>query len=101
MESDEIIEIGIDAEERLYVKPSIAKFPMMYREAIEVHWNESGGYLYGAQPRKWSYIDWYKHIVSGASMQGFELRQTNKMRWVNIPAELQKQIMAQENASST
>lgn len=37
MKEDTIQEIGIDAEERLYVKLSSSKFPMMYREAIGVH----------------------------------------------------------------
>ncbi|MFT6791170.1 MAG: hypothetical protein ACJA04_000370 [Cellvibrionaceae bacterium] len=60
---DEIKEIGIDEEQRLYVKPLSAKFPMMYREAIEVNWNQNTLALYGGIPRQWSHLDWYKQII--------------------------------------
>jgi hypothetical protein len=57
MEIDNILEIGIDDEGRLYVKPTTTKFPMMYREAIEVHWDSNGDFLYSPKPRNWSYLD--------------------------------------------
>ncbi|NII82752.1 hypothetical protein FHT21_001797 [Pedobacter sp. SG908] len=36
MKIDQISEIGIDIEERLYIKPSIARFDLIYRTATEV-----------------------------------------------------------------
>ena len=92
MKTDTIKEIGIDKEERLYVKPSSASFPMIYREAIEVHWDKNSQCLYGAKPRKWSYSDWYKQIISGASMQGTNLKLYSSTQWVNVPTELQQEI---------
>ena len=53
MENDVILEIGINSEEQLYIKPSTAKFPYMFREALEVHWNQEGLFLYSPKPRKW------------------------------------------------
>ena len=53
MENDVFLEIGINSEEQLYIKPSTAKFPYMYREALEVHWNQEGLFLYSPKPRKW------------------------------------------------
>jgi len=37
MKVDEIIEIGIDKLERLYLKPKNEAFPLIYRTATEVH----------------------------------------------------------------
>ncbi|HTN93879.1 MAG TPA: hypothetical protein VMJ33_04795 [Gallionella sp.] len=42
MERDAISEIGMDDEGRLYVAPETKTFPYIYREAMEVHWNEIG-----------------------------------------------------------
>ena len=92
---DEIKEIGIDEENRLYVRPASAKFPMIYREAIEVHWNKNTMSLYGGIPRQWSHHDWYKQILKGASMQGCLLKLSAKTKWVNISQELQSQIVGQ------
>lgn len=100
MKEDTIQEIGINDEERLYVKPLSSKFPMMYREAIEVHWDKDNDYLYGAKPRKWSYVEWFKQITSGAEIQGTKLNINNNTQWVNISPELQQQICESQNVST-
>ena len=89
---DEIEVIGIDDENRLYIKPFSATFPMIYREAMEVHWNKNSMYLYGGIPRKWSHYEWYKQIIKCASIQGCLLKPAAQTKWVNIPQELQIQI---------
>jgi hypothetical protein len=89
---DLILEIGIDSEERLYVKPSKQSFPMIYREAMEVNWNPEQFYLFGAKPRKWSYPEWFQQIISAASIQGTKLMLNKNTKWVNIPSDLQHQI---------
>ena len=101
MENDSILEIGINDKEGLYIKPSLAKFPYMYREAIEVHWDEKEKYLYGPKPRKWSYLDWYNQIQSGANIQSFNLLITKETKWVNIPEKLKSQIMSEFNTKNT
>ncbi|MBT1445691.1 hypothetical protein KJI95_14345 [Shewanella sp. JM162201] len=98
---DRIEEIGIDEEERLYVKPSNATFPMIYREAMEVHWNSERCYLYGAKPRKWGYLEWFQQIIRAASEQGCKLKVTQSVSWVNVPGELQKQIIGAHCANNT
>jgi hypothetical protein len=52
---DTIEEIGIDEGGRLYLIPTQANFPFIYREAMEVHWNLDRRCLYGPNPREWSY----------------------------------------------
>ncbi|WP_136678471.1 hypothetical protein [Neptunomonas sp. XY-337] len=98
---DLIEEIGIDKEERLYVKPYNESFPFIYREGMEVHWNEEFGYLYGAKPRKWSYLEWFNQIISAASQQGCMLLVSPSVIWVNVPAALQQKITGTQNAKNT
>lgn len=89
---DLILEIGIDSEERLYVKPSKQSFPMIYREAMEVNWNPEKSYLFGAKPKKWSYLNWFQQIVSAARVQGINLVLNGNTKWVNISSDLQQKI---------
>ena len=98
---DTIEEVGIDSENRLYIKPSSAKFPMMYREAIEVKWDNNTNRLFGAIPRKWSHLDWYKNIIKGATIQGCELNISTQTTWVNIPDDLKLSIMDLQSAKNT
>ena len=98
---DLIEEIGIDSEERLYLKPASETFPMIYREAMEVHWNSERGYLYSAKPRKWGYIEWYQQIIKAASEQGCTLVLSPNVSWVNVPGELQAEIKGGQSAKNT
>lgn len=98
---DLIEEIGIDEEERLYLKPASETFPMIYREAMEVHWNSELKYLYGARPRKWGYIEWYQQIINAAAEQGCKLVFSPSVTWVNVPTELQAQIKGEHSAKNT
>lgn len=98
---DLIEEIGIDEKERLYLKPASEVFPMIYREAMEVHWNSEQGYLYGAKPRKWGYIEWYHQIVKAAEKQGCKLVVSSSVSWVNVPNELQVKITDGQSERNT
>ncbi len=93
MEKDEIIKIAIDQEERLLVKPKLKSFPYMYREAMEVHWDNEGKFLYSPKPKKWSYLDWYAQILKAAKEQSCLLSITDGKEWVNIPKELKDEIL--------
>ncbi len=93
MDSDTVEEIGIDSEERLYLRPSTASFPFIYREAMEVHWCEKNNLLNSPKPREWSYFDWYMQIIKAAKEQGYIFKVTDKTRWVNIPEKLKNEIL--------
>jgi hypothetical protein len=69
MEYDEVVEIGIDSEERLYLVPKTKEFPFIYREAKEVSWGAERKCLYSPKPKEWSYIRWYNQIVLAAKEQ--------------------------------
>jgi hypothetical protein len=64
MTTDNISEIGIDNQERLFIRPTNEKFPLIYRTATEVHWDTDGKFSSSPKPRDWSYLDWYKHIIN-------------------------------------
>jgi hypothetical protein len=93
MTSDEIRAVWIDEDGRLFVKPHSHRFPHIYREAAEVHWDEEQSSLVGPAPREWSYFDWFKHIVGAAQSQGCRLRASARTKW-RIPPDLQSEIQA-------
>jgi len=94
MKIDQISEIGIDIEERLYIKSSIARFDFIYRTATEVHWDASGLFLFSPKPREWTYLDWYRHIVDVVNNEcGYKLVLGDETIWTNIPEELKQEIM--------
>jgi len=101
MEQDEIIEIGIDKKERLYLKPLSKEFPYIYREAAEVNWNPAGKFLYSPKPREWSYLDWYKHIVDVTASQACRLFITDNTNWINIPDNLKANIIQLKETEGT
>jgi hypothetical protein len=39
LEDEAIVEVGIDAKGRLYVRPSNTSFDYIYRAGIEIYWN--------------------------------------------------------------
>ena len=86
MNADPIAEVAIDDEGRLCIVPSTNTYPMIYREAVEVHWDATGRFLFAPKPREWSYLDWFKHIVDVAG--GLVL--SRDTRWTNVPDDLRK-----------
>ena len=96
MERDSIAEIGIDHSGRLYVVPSLKKFPYIYREAVQVHWDEQGGFLYSPVPKEWTYLQWFVHIVEAAKLQSCQLYLTVNTKWCDVPTLLKDQILAKQ-----
>jgi hypothetical protein len=96
MERDAISEIGIDDEGRLYVAPETKAFPYIYREAMEVHWDEAGHYLFAPPPPRAQLAEpiwWFQRILSAAKEQGCELCFSSNTKWHNVPVELQSEVV--------
>jgi len=93
MRQDGIKEIGIDDTGRLCIMPEEVKFSLIYRTAMEVHWDERGLFLYSPKPREWSYFDWYLQILAAAKECNCRLSLTGKTVWINIPSSLKQQIL--------
>lgn len=93
MRIDFIIEVGIDDLSRLYIKPSTERFTLIYRTATEVHWDEKELFLYSPEPREWSYLDWFKHILGVVETEyNCKLILNSSTKWVNVPTELKEKI---------
>ena len=91
---DQILEIGIDEHERLYIKPSTARFDLIYRTATEVHWDGKSLFLFSPKPREWTYLDWYKHIINVVNNEcSYKLIFSKKTIWTNIPDYLKHEIL--------
>lgn len=94
MRTDSIIEIGIHADNRLYIKPERERFDYIYRSAAEVHWDNKDKFLYSPTELKgWTYYDWFQHIIVIVKDEcDCQLNITGATNWVNISNELKAQI---------
>lgn len=97
VQEDKIIEIAIDEYGRLCITPEIEKFHYIYREGMDVHWDEKKSRLHGSKLRSyegsWGYLDWYKQIIKAASEQGVKLNITKKTKWINISNNIKSDII--------
>lgn len=94
METENILSININEQGQLCIKPTIKQFELIWRSATQVHWNTAESYLYSPKPIEWSYIDWYKHIVSVMKDEyGYKLIVTQETKWCNITEEIKSQIV--------
>jgi len=95
MTDETIAEVGIDAEGRLYVRPSQRSFEHIWRAAMQVNWDESEHRLFGPKPGEWSYADWFRQIVAApADEYGTRLSLTSETVWSNVPAFVRAEIEA-------
>jgi hypothetical protein len=95
MISDQIIEIGIDNLERLYIKPKKVKFTLIYRTATEVHWDNEESFLYSPKPKDWTYIEWYRHIIHVVDVEcSCKLIINKETIFTSIDEELKEAILA-------
>ena len=87
IKNDNIAKVMIDEHGRLLIFPMANSYPMIYREAAEVYWDPKGKYLYAPKPREWTYLDWFKHIVTTAG----DLVLSPHTIWENIPNDLRRE----------
>jgi hypothetical protein len=92
MDTDYIEAIGINEEGQLYIKPCTKLFTLIWRSATQVHWNDTECYLYSPKPIEWSYLDWYKHIVTVIADE-CKLIVVDDTLWYNVDGELKEQII--------
>jgi hypothetical protein len=93
-EVEEIAEVGIDGEERLYVKPVSCDFSHIYRAAMQISWSPEGKFLYSPKPSEWSYLKWYGQILGAAKDEyGISLVITESTSWLGIGDDLKNEII--------
>lgn len=89
MDTDRIKRVEIDGSGRLLVFPSTQMFPLIYREGVEVHWDDSLQALYSPRPREWSYTRWFQHILDTAGT----LQLSEQTEWRNISPALKSELL--------
>lgn len=93
-DKDNIIEIGIDDKDGIYIKPENAKFPLIFRSASGVHWDDRKNILYTTNQSGWTHLEWYKQIIGVIRDEyNYEFLLTDKTIWTNVSNELKKEII--------
>jgi hypothetical protein len=92
---EEIEEVGIDAEGKIYVHPTQTSFDHIYRVAMEVHWDKSQRRLHSPIPHKLSVDQWFTQILAAAADEyGVQLTLRPGTLWVNVPDEVRSRLQA-------
>lgn len=93
MQTQPIAEVGIDDEQRVFVRPVSGDFEHIYRAAMEVYWECATGRLSYPAPRNWTAPQWYQQIIAAtADEYGIELQLTDETIWSNVPSNVRIQI---------
>jgi hypothetical protein len=101
MKSDNITKVTIDATGRLCVTPSLMKFPHIWRAALEVYWDEQGGFLHSPTPRKWSYLQWFQQIIAATKDEyGCSLFLTSSTQWSGVESSVRDAILGSAGSVS-
>ncbi|MES3037811.1 MAG: hypothetical protein V4736_07890 [Bdellovibrionota bacterium] len=90
-----IEEIGIDDQQRLYIKVSRKSYEYVYRAATGVHWDKDKAFLHSPVPTEMTYLQWFSRIIS-TIIQEYDdhLEVTINTRWINTPEDLRSEIQS-------
>jgi hypothetical protein len=98
--ADEIAEIGIDAENRLYVRPKQTTYPFIYRAAMGVHWDPGRQVLHGDAPRELSHAAWFRQILGAVRDEyGTNLTISSGTVRSSVPEALRIEIEADRSST--
>lgn len=92
MKTDKVIEIGIDTENQLYIKPKNSTFPEINGINGDLKWNPDLKVIHAPKPGEFSYLMWYSQIIKAAKKQGYTLEVDSDTRWVNMTDEVMRDV---------
>ena len=93
MKTVAIAKIEIDPKGWLRVYPDSEQYDFIYRAAADVHWEKEGGFLHSREPEKWTYPDYFTHIVQVVSSEyGDTLKTNQKTEWIRVPDSIRAEI---------
>lgn len=75
-----------------------ASYQYVYREARGVYWDNDAGAFRGTERRKWTYAEWFAHIVEVCADIGVTLALANSVEWVAVPESDKQQILKFQTA---
>jgi len=76
-----------------------AMYQHIYREARGVSWDNDAGAFTGTERKKWSYAQWFAHIVEVCDSVSIGLRLSPDAQWVDVPESDKNEILALSAAS--
>ena len=75
-----------------------ASYQYVYCEARGVYWNNAVGAFRGTERVKWTFAQWFAHIVEVCGDIGVTLRLSSAVEWVGIPETDRREILALQTA---
>lgn len=88
-----ILEVGVGADERLFVRPVETDFAQIFRTASGVTWNEEKRALVGSEPREWRLSRWFEQILSVAGDEyGIALWLTPATQWSAVDNKSRREM---------
>jgi hypothetical protein len=95
MRVEDIAEVGLDDERRVFVRPASGDFEHIYRAAMEIYWDRSAGRLSHPARKGWSPVQWFRQILAAmAEEYGVRLELTDRTVWSNVSVDLRSQFEA-------
>lgn len=71
-----------------------ASYEHVYREARGVYWNNEVGAFRGTEQVKWTFAEWFAHIVEVCRDIGVTLHLGSTVEWVGVPETDKQEILA-------
>ena len=97
MKIENITEIGITEDNRLYIQPQKTAFNQIYRTASDVYWDSDRRILITPTPKEWSFFQWYCHIITNVDSEyDIRLKTNAETNWLNVTEELKNSILNYE-----
>ena len=96
MKTDHIVAVGMDNAGCLYVQPQAATFPLIYREAMDVHWDGGRNAIHSPPPREhldFTLPQWFKQILNAAKEQGCVPTVSENTKWLAVPEEVKREML--------
>jgi len=69
-----------------------AMYQHIWREARGVQWDNNAGAFKGTEQIKWTYAEWFVHIVSVCAGVGILLRLSKTVKWIGVSDVDRKKI---------
>ncbi|WP_223578576.1 hypothetical protein [Kangiella taiwanensis] len=80
------VEINTQGELCVYLESGgKSMYQHIYRQGRQVCWDQRLKAFQAPRPRKWSYSDWFSHIISVTNDVGIQLEVTPRTQWLNTP----------------
>lgn len=93
LDQEEISQIGIDEQNRLFLKTKERSFSMIYRLAKGINWDNELKRLITSPIKEWSKYKWYLHILNTIYNEcNIELIPTRKTEYINLDRKSINQI---------